>query len=173
MIRPRILSAAAETVSKRVAVAITRNNAAIGNATTTKQHSGLQKSIFALYRTVLRTALAKDQQVLSSSSSSSSSSTITSEQRRIPFWELLLNKHSLSVQSASTTNYNASSSLSSDSSVSITTRTNTSYAAYEFRKQSKSVERSNYQQIEYMMRKCQKQLKLLQMPGVQHISGAK
>ena len=163
MLRTRILSAATDTTSKRV-VAITRSNAATGSTKTTKQHSGLQKSILALYRTVLRTALTKDQQVLLSSPSTSS--TTTSEQRRIPFWELLLNKHSSSVQSAP-------SPSDSTTNIITKTRTNTSYAAYEFRKQSKSVERSNYQQIEYLMRKCQKQLKLLQMPGVQHISGAK
>jgi|UPI000581A20E hypothetical protein len=46
-----------------------------------------------------------------------------------------------------------------------------SYAVSEFRKQAASVKRSDFKKIEYMMRKGEKQLKLLQMPGVTVVSG--
>jgi len=49
--------------------------------------------------------------------------------------------------------------------------TTTCYAAAEFRKQAASVKRSNFKKIEYMIRKGEKQLKLMQMPGVKVVSG--
>ena len=49
--------------------------------------------------------------------------------------------------------------------------TTTSYAASEFRRQASSVKRSDFKRIEYMIRKGQKQIKLMQMPGVQSIHG--
>ena len=47
----------------------------------------------------------------------------------------------------------------------------TSYAAAEFRKQAATAKRSNFKQIEYMIRKGEKQLKLMQMPGVKVVGG--
>jgi hypothetical protein len=49
--------------------------------------------------------------------------------------------------------------------------TTTSYASQEFRKQASSVKRSEFKRIEYMIRKGQKQIKLMQMPGVHSIHG--
>ena len=49
--------------------------------------------------------------------------------------------------------------------------TTTSYAAKEFRRQASSVKRSDFKRIEYMIRKGQKQIKLMKMPGVLSIGG--
>jgi hypothetical protein len=45
-------------------------------------------------------------------------------------------------------------------------RTTTAYAINEFRKQALSVNRSDFKKIDYMIRKGEKQIKLLRMPGV-------
>jgi Complex 1 protein (LYR family) len=50
--------------------------------------------------------------------------------------------------------------------------TTSSYAKAEFRQQAKSVKRSDFGKIEYMIRKGEKHLKLLQMPGVDLVSGS-
>jgi hypothetical protein len=47
----------------------------------------------------------------------------------------------------------------------------TSYASEEFKRQAASVRRSEFKKIEYMIRKGEKQLKLLQMPGVSAVHG--
>ena len=49
--------------------------------------------------------------------------------------------------------------------------TTTNYARHEFRKQAHQVTRSDFKTIEYKMRKGQKHLKMLQMPGVKVVSG--
>ena len=49
--------------------------------------------------------------------------------------------------------------------------TSLSYAKTEFRKQAMDVKRSDFKTIEYKMRKTQKQIKLLQMPGVKVVGG--
>jgi Complex 1 protein (LYR family) len=49
--------------------------------------------------------------------------------------------------------------------------TTSSYAKAEFRQQAQSVKRSDFGKIEYMIRKGEKHLKLLQMPGVDLVSG--
>lgn len=50
--------------------------------------------------------------------------------------------------------------------------TTTSFASNEFRRQCASVKRSEFKKIEYMIRKGEKQLKLLRMPGVTVVGGA-
>jgi succinate dehydrogenase assembly factor 1 len=45
--------------------------------------------------------------------------------------------------------------------------TSTSYACREFRRQAMQVKRNDFKRIEHMIRKGEKQLKLLKMPGVQ------
>ena len=47
----------------------------------------------------------------------------------------------------------------------------TSYACQEFRRQAYQVKRNDFKRIEYMIRKGEKQTKLLGMPGVQTIGG--
>ena len=49
--------------------------------------------------------------------------------------------------------------------------TTTSYARREFRRQSGEVKRSDFKGIEYRIRKGQKHVKLLKMPGVKVVSG--
>lgn len=48
----------------------------------------------------------------------------------------------------------------------------TCYACREFRRQASQAKRSDFKRIEYMIRKGEKQLKLLNMPGVQTIGGS-
>mmetsp|Transcript_3855 Transcript_3855/g.5728 ORF Transcript_3855/g.5728 Transcript_3855/m.5728 type:complete len:102 (+) Transcript_3855:53-358(+) len=57
--------------------------------------------------------------------------------------------------------------LSSSSSSS----SSTSFARDKFRKEASLVKRSDFKTIEYKIRKGQKQLKLLQMPGVNLVGG--
>ena len=52
------------------------------------------------------------------------------------------------------------------------TTTSTGYAASEFRRQAATASRSDIKKIEYMIRKGEKQVKLLQMPGVKVVGGA-
>ena len=49
--------------------------------------------------------------------------------------------------------------------------TSTAYACKEFRRQASQVKRSDFKRIEHMIRKGEKHLKLLKMPGVQNIRG--
>lgn len=49
--------------------------------------------------------------------------------------------------------------------------TSTAYAAAEFRRQAETVKRSEFKRVEYMIRKGEKQIKLLRMPGVTTIGG--
>ena len=53
----------------------------------------------------------------------------------------------------------------------IDSTSSTSYAGQEFRKQAGSVKRSEFKKIEFMIRKGEKQLKLLSMPGVTVVGG--
>lgn len=66
-----------------------------------------------------------------------------------------------------------SSSSSAKSFVDLikTEGTSVSYAKDEFRKQALEVKRSDFKTIEYKMRKTQKHIKLLQMPGVKVVGG--
>jgi len=50
--------------------------------------------------------------------------------------------------------------------------TTTSYAKSEFRKQALGVKRTDFRRIEYMIRKGEKHLKVLQMPGTKLAHGA-
>lgn len=50
--------------------------------------------------------------------------------------------------------------------------TTTSYASSEFRRQAAATQRSDFKKIEYMIRKGDKQIKLLRMPGVKVVRGA-
>mmetsp|Transcript_17980 Transcript_17980/g.23242 ORF Transcript_17980/g.23242 Transcript_17980/m.23242 type:complete len:118 (-) Transcript_17980:403-756(-) len=50
--------------------------------------------------------------------------------------------------------------------------TSTSFASKEYKLKAHSVKRTDFKRIEYMIRKGEKQLKLLQMPGVRVVSGS-
>lgn len=52
-----------------------------------------------------------------------------------------------------------------------TSSSSTSYASEEFRRQSFSTKRSDFKKIEHMLRKADKQIKLLSMPGVKIVGG--
>jgi len=88
--------------------------------------SGLQKSVYGLYRKILREAYKKD--------------------------KLL----------------EASTSFSAD----LRTGTTLPYARSEFRRRAWSVPRTDFQLIEFMIRQGHKDLKLMQMPGVQAVRGS-
>lgn len=47
----------------------------------------------------------------------------------------------------------------------------TSFASDEFRRQAAAIKRSDFKRIEYMIRKGEKQIKLLRMPGVKVVGG--
>lgn len=49
------------------------------------------------------------------------------------------------------------------------TGTTTHYATHEFRRQANSVSRSDFQKIEYLLRQGDKQIKLMNMPGVRRV----
>ncbi|CAB9527756.1 expressed unknown protein [Seminavis robusta] len=51
-------------------------------------------------------------------------------------------------------------------------RTTTGYARTEFRHQCQQVKRSEFKKIEYLIRKGEKQLKILKMPGTKVVMGA-
>ena len=74
---------------------------------------------------------------------------------------------------ANITSSSSSSSSSAKSFVDLIKEEGTcvSYAKNEFRKQALEVKRSDFKTIEYKMRKTQKQIKLLQMPGVKVVGG--
>mmetsp|Transcript_20759 Transcript_20759/g.30569 ORF Transcript_20759/g.30569 Transcript_20759/m.30569 type:complete len:115 (-) Transcript_20759:631-975(-) len=102
--------------------------------------SGLQKEVLALYRNILREAARKDKAAAATTTATNQPS----------FHELLF----------------PSSSSTSQTGNAISSSTTTSYAREEFRRQSQTVKRSDYKTIEYMMRKGQKHVNLLKMPGV-------
>mmetsp|Transcript_27104 Transcript_27104/g.42556 ORF Transcript_27104/g.42556 Transcript_27104/m.42556 type:complete len:101 (-) Transcript_27104:233-535(-) len=56
---------------------------------------------------------------------------------------------------------------------SSSSKSSTSFARDKFREEASLVKRSDFKTIEYKIRKGQKQLKLLQMPGVDLVGGAK
>jgi len=105
------------------------------------RHSGLQKDVLALYRKILREALKKDRTHDELTSASSTGG------KQPSFSSLLLNgrRHGES--------------------------TSTAYAAAEFRRQAETVKRSEFKRVEYMIRKGEKQIKLLRMSGVTTIGG--
>ena len=55
---------------------------------------------------------------------------------------------------------------------SSSSNSSTSFARGKFREEASLVKRSDFKTIEYKIRKGQKQLKLLQMPGVNLVGGA-
>lgn len=110
-----------------------------------KQLSGLQKEILALYRTVLREAAKKDLQLLS---------------RREPQPQPQHHHH----------HHNTSVPLVLQLWQDKTTTS--SYAREEFRKQAASVKRNDFRTIEHKIRHGYKQVKLLQMPGVKVVGGS-
>jgi succinate dehydrogenase assembly factor 1 len=56
--------------------------------------------------------------------------------------------------------------------LSSSSNSSTSFARDQFRKEASLVKRSDFKTIEYKIRKGQKQLKLLKMPGVNLVGGA-
>jgi hypothetical protein len=114
-----------------------------------RAHSGLQKQVLALFRSVLREARRKDLPTGINATVSGSGSI----------------GERASVSSAASNGSASFPLLLSDRS------TTTSYASREFRKQASAVRRSDFKKIEYMIRKGEKQLKVLRMPGVLKVEG--
>lgn len=106
-----------------------------------KAFSGLQKDIFSLYRTILREAVKKDQQLPATASTTTTTATdetrIALPQQHPRIWELWQDPH-----------------------------TTSHFARQEFRKQAGLVKRNDFKTIEHKIRHGYKQVKLLQMPGV-------
>ena len=123
--------------------------------------SGLQQDVMSLYRRVLREAMKKDRfeqeqhHVLKNADNTKTSNSIHLESYHKSFLEL--RRHRNDIVSAT----------SADPSIQIST---TEYAINEFRKQALSVQRSDFKKIDYMIRKGDKQIRLLRMPGVRLVS---
>ena len=124
--------------------------------------SGLQHDVLSLYRRILREAMKKDRldqeqrRATRNNIESDNTSTFTgSKSNRQSFLDL---RHQISPKLSTTP---------SDPAIPSTT---TAYAIAEFRKQASSVQRSDFKKIDYMIRKGDKQIKLLRMPGVKLVS---
>jgi hypothetical protein len=123
--------------------------------------SGLQQDVLSLYRRVIREAMKKDRIELQQLDppkpfESNVLSRKTPDKRpmqRISFLQLRRKND----------NVFRSSDLSQ--------LTTTAYTIGEFRKQALSVQQSDFKKIDYMIRKCDKHIKLLRMPGVKLVSG--
>jgi len=104
------------------------------------KQSGLQREVLSLYRNILREATKKDRNAVRLSSN-----------RRgcLPSFATLLR--------------------GDDGRGDFRESTTTSYAASEFRRQARTAKRSDFKKIEYMIRKGEKHLKLLRMPGVKAV----
>ena len=121
--------------------------------------SGLQKDVLSLYRKVLRETLDKDRRNALGGASHANHDTVDNDAARptLPSVASLLLK---------TRHAHAVTTLGEDA------QTSTSFAAAEFRRQAASVARNDYKRIEYMIRKGEKQIKLLRMPGVKLVQGS-
>jgi hypothetical protein len=97
--------------------------------------SGIQQSVYKLYRKILRESIRKDcEQHVATAPDASPLKTVQLFQSQ-------------------------------------TGDTATAFARQEFRRQAASVRRSDFSRIEYMLRKGEKQWKLLKMPGVVTVGG--
>lgn len=106
-------------------------------------HSGLQKEVLALYRKILRVAAEKDRSTLAAAAAAQSSSSLSNGTMKHVFAMARQNPNS-----------------------------STSFACHEFRRQANQVKRNDFKRIEYMIRKGEKHIKLLSMPGVNTVGGA-
>jgi hypothetical protein len=126
--------------------------------------SGLQQDVLSLYRRILREAMKKDRLELKQrrlqksvdTNGTGNTSIAQHESNKNSFLEL--RRHS-------------SERISTATSYPAMPLTTTAYAIVEFRKQALSVQRSDFKKIDYMIRKGDKQIKLLRMPGVRLVSG--
>jgi hypothetical protein len=140
-----------------------------------QRRSGIQQDVLSLYRRVLRASIKKDRRELAAVYASEPGD------RSIPlaFTALLFSKVGtmhLSAPSPSAARQHQQGKDPTESPATIqpppsSTTTTTAYAAQEFRRQAAMVKRSDFKKVEYMLRKGDKQIKLLQMPGVKLVSG--
>jgi hypothetical protein len=122
--------------------------------------SGLQRDVLSLYRRILRESMKKDRQEqlhrnnnVTSSSMTNDAFTLSVKQKQQSLLALYANGGESFV-----TNIEAKA-------------TTTAFAIAEFRRQAASVQRSDFKKIEYMIRKGEKQIKLLRMPRVTLVTG--
>jgi Complex 1 protein (LYR family) len=104
----------------------------------TRRLSGLQKTVFGLYRSILREAVKKDRQQQQHQQGAAAV---------VPTFPSLLCQANGKATTAG-------------------------YARSEFRTQAQQVKRTDFKKIEYMIRKGEKQLKILKMPGTKVVMGA-
>jgi hypothetical protein len=105
--------------------------------------SGIQQDVLSLYRRVLREAVKKDRR------EHGVGATVN---QTTPFISLL------------------GKNKSADAST-LSSSTTTTFASAEFRRQAATAKRSDFKKVEYMIRKGDKQIKLLRMPGVKVVRG--
>jgi hypothetical protein len=126
----------------------------------------------SLYRRVLRASTKKDRRELAAVYTSDPGD------RSIPltFTALLFSKVRTTHLSPSPSTAHQQQQIKDPTATPETTQrspssTTTAFAAQEFRRQSAMVKRSDFKKVEYMLRKGDKQIKLLKMPGVKLVSG--
>jgi hypothetical protein len=134
--------------------------------------SGIQQDVLSLYRRVLRASTKKDRHELAAVYISEPGG------RSIPltFTALLFSKIRTTHLSPLTSTAHQQQQAKDPEDAPETTQpppssTTTAFAAQEFRRQAAMVKRSDFKKVEYMLRKGDKQIKLLQMPGVKLVSG--
>lgn len=122
--------------------------------------SGLQRNVLSLYRSLLRISYQKDisaakvtntaMSIQTDHDSGGSKLSSSSPSPRMTFLSCLQNN--VLVNPSSTTS--------------------THYTRQEFRRSAMSVRRTDFKTIEHMIRKGEKHIKLLKMPGVKVVSGS-
>ena len=108
-----------------------------------KRISGVQRDVLACFRRVLRAAVSKDRKLAQQLAAQQEIGSSADSRKGRPSVGALLQ----------------------------TSSTSTSYASKEFRRQAATTKRSDFKKIEYMLRKADKQIKLLSMPGVTVVTG--
>lgn len=130
--------------------------------------SGLQQGVLSLYRRILREAMKKDRLELKQRSLQKSVDTsVTGTGNTNLTWHESNKNSFLELRRYRNENFSTATSCPA---MPLTT---TAYATIEFRRQALSVQRSDFKKIDYMIRKGNKQIKLLCMPGVRLVSGTK
>jgi hypothetical protein len=123
--------------------------------------SGLQRNVLSLYRSLLRISYQKD---LCAAKASNSSTSDRVEHDSV--------SRCLSSSSSSQSRITFLSCLQNNIVENSTSTTSVHYTRQEFRRRAASVKKTDFKTIEHMVRKGEKHIKLLKMPGVKVISGS-
>jgi hypothetical protein len=120
--------------------------------------SGLQRNVLSLYRSLLRISHQKDIAAAKASN--------------LPVCIKTDHDSGNKLSSASSPRMTFLSCLQNNVTVNPSSTASTHYTRQEFRRRAKSVRRTDLKTIEHMIRKGEKHIKLLKMPGVKVISSS-